>query len=178
MVVYHQSGRKRVPGHWGIFVGLSDLSNGTVFHATGSGFQGYKPEIKRDYDLRNTNRKYSSFALGRIDDSYLGQLEQLAATVPGAGTAPNPLDPFSVSSITHSYNNFRHSDWNSRARTARTGRKNSFSSSLARAFFLLRQSMYWPMLLLSKEDKLLIHIQRKYVGIRYNGGNRNLKYHQ
>ncbi|CAF3619652.1 unnamed protein product, partial [Fusarium graminearum] len=35
------------------------------------------------------------------------------------------------------------------ARTARTGRKNSFSSSLAKAFFLLQQSMYWPMLLLS-----------------------------
>ncbi|WXC58198.1 hypothetical protein SNK03_004096 [Fusarium graminearum] len=95
LVVYHQSGRKRVPGHWGIFVGKSDLSNGTVFHAIGSGFQGYKPEIKRNYDLGNTNRKHSSFPLGRIDDSYLGQLEQLAATVPGAGTAPNPLDPFS-----------------------------------------------------------------------------------
>ncbi|QPC78059.1 hypothetical protein HYE68_008811 [Fusarium pseudograminearum] len=96
LVVYNQStARKRVPGHWSIFMGKSDLSKGTVFQAVGSGFHGYQPEIKRNYDLKNTFRKYTTFSLGQIDDSHLDHLEQVTRSLPGAGTAPNPLDPFS-----------------------------------------------------------------------------------
>ncbi|CAG1974115.1 unnamed protein product [Fusarium graminearum] len=78
LVVYNQStSRKRVPGHWSIFMGRSDLSKGTVFQAVGSCFHGYQPEIKRNYDLKNTFRKYTTFSLGQIDDSHLSHLEQL-----------------------------------------------------------------------------------------------------
>lgn len=138
LVVYNQStSRKRVPGYWSILMGRSDLSKGTVFQAVGSGFHGYQPEIKRNYDLKNTFRKYTTFSLGQIDDSHLSHLEQLTMSLPGAGTAPNPLDPFSVSSV--SPNEVPYFDSNSRARTAKAGQRLSSRSLLTKASFLLRR---------------------------------------
>ncbi|KAF5656280.1 phosphotransferase family [Fusarium heterosporum] len=70
-----------------------------VRHAVGSGFHGYTTEIKRNYNFKSTKRKYLVLALDQIDDSYLGHLKQVARSLPGAGTAPDPLDPFSVSIV-------------------------------------------------------------------------------
>lgn len=73
-----------------------NASRGTVFHAIGSPFTGYSTEIKLNYSLEKTSRKYLSVLLASIDDSQLTYLEQVSKSLPTPGISPTPLDPFAV----------------------------------------------------------------------------------
>ncbi|KAF5649969.1 phosphotransferase family [Fusarium sp. NRRL 52700] len=67
---------------------------GKVYHAIGSPFHGYTPEIKSSYDIGATKRRYTRTLLSRMDDAWLDHVEQVARSLPAAGKSPNPLDPF------------------------------------------------------------------------------------
>lgn len=97
LIIYPESGRKRVPAHWGILMrAREDKLEGVVYHAIGSGFQGYSPDIKRDYNLAATKRKYILVPLGTIDDSHMSSVDETALATPAPGLSPTPLDPFAV----------------------------------------------------------------------------------
>ncbi|KAI9163544.1 phosphotransferase family protein [Paramyrothecium foliicola] len=92
LIVYHLP---KVPAHWALMVTEDkDEPVGTVFHATGSPFHGYHPEVKIKYNLRNTKRKYSRIFVGNIDESWSSQLANKARSLPGPAKSPAPLDPF------------------------------------------------------------------------------------
>ncbi|KAF5002390.1 hypothetical protein FGRMN_402 [Fusarium graminum] len=67
---------------------------GRVYHAIGSPFHGYMPDIKPAYDISRTKRKYTRTTLGTMDDAWLDQVEQIARALKGPDKSPNPLDPF------------------------------------------------------------------------------------
>jgi hypothetical protein len=101
LVVYHTGGRRRVPAHWAILVTDSEGDlNGDLFHAVGSPFQGYQVGVKRNYNLSETQRKYSAILLGYIDDSQVDYLSGYATAVQAPGVSSTPLDPFAVSNPT------------------------------------------------------------------------------
>ncbi|KAH7207389.1 hypothetical protein DER44DRAFT_374173 [Fusarium oxysporum] len=95
LVAYHDQGRRRAPAHWAIMVTTTEHGNvGKVYHAIGSPFHGYHPEIKPTYDISKTKRRFTRIALGIMDDAWLGHVEQVARSIKGADKSPNPLDPF------------------------------------------------------------------------------------
>lgn len=97
LVIYHDGGRKRVPAHWAILVTpREDKLEGRVYHAIGSPFHGYSPDIKENYNLAATKRRHTLVSLGHIDDAKLSSFDETARSIPTPGKSPSPLDPFAV----------------------------------------------------------------------------------
>lgn len=72
---------------------------GIVYHAIGSPFHGYSPDIKPQYDISKTKRRLSRISLGKLDDDSLPSLGQISKAVRAPNKSPNPLDPFAVSKL-------------------------------------------------------------------------------
>jgi|SRR5688572_6706898 hypothetical protein len=97
LIAYHATSRRRSPSHWAIFVTRrEDGLKGDIYHAVGSPFQGYDPEVKLGYKLEDTRRQYTRIFLGRIDEGWNQYLRQIAGSIPCPGISPTPLDPFAV----------------------------------------------------------------------------------
>ncbi|KAK7996660.1 hypothetical protein PG989_004700 [Apiospora arundinis] len=95
LIAYHESGRRRVPSHWAIFVrAREEILEGRVYHAIGNPFQGYALEIKESHNLAASRRRYTLVPLGSFDDSKMGSVDETAHSTPAPGLSPTPLDPF------------------------------------------------------------------------------------
>lgn len=106
LIVYH---RAAYNAHWSLWVEHPMEANiGTIIHAVGDAYNGFRLQFKRGYDLSSTGRNFSQFSLGTVDDDFvidaslvdepliyhedapIGPIEQLATTVPCPGKSLRP----------------------------------------------------------------------------------------
>lgn len=73
-----------------------DDTKGTVYHAIGSPFHGYTPEVKPSYDISKTKRVPSRVSLGVVHGTTHTRLAEIAKSVVAPDRSPSPLDPFAV----------------------------------------------------------------------------------
>ena len=98
MIIYPGGGRKKVPAHWGIMAAPQENGPvGTVYHAIEDPFRGYNADMKEEYDISKTNRRYIRVSLGKMDEQWVTQVRKMAPELPAPGASSTPLDPFAVS---------------------------------------------------------------------------------
>lgn len=88
LLAYHDQGRRRAPAHWAVMVTPTEGGDvGNVYHAIGSPFHGYQTDVKVQYDISKTRRRYTRIPLGKMDDAWAGRLEEIARSIkaPGRG---------------------------------------------------------------------------------------------
>ncbi|KAL1879546.1 hypothetical protein Plec18167_004003 [Paecilomyces lecythidis] len=73
LLVFQQ---RNVPARWSMSVPKTGSAvEGKIIHVISSPFTGYGLEIKRNYDLSRTSRKYTKMVLGQVDNSHIKDVE-------------------------------------------------------------------------------------------------------
>ncbi|EHY52521.1 hypothetical protein ABEF92_005798 [Exophiala dermatitidis] len=80
--------------HFALYLVEGDFpGTGILIHVVGLPMSGFELQIRQDYDLRGTTRRYTFFKLGQVSATSAATMQQLASRVPPPGKSENFLAP-------------------------------------------------------------------------------------